>query len=95
MPITYTELALGCTLEVPTLDGPEELKIPKGTQSGEVFKLRGKGMPAASRDIGDLLVQVNIDVPKRLNERQEQLLRELAELEQLRVTGHVRVSLKK
>ena len=45
VPITYSQAALGATIEVPTLDGPDELKIPAGTQSGEVFKLRGRGMP--------------------------------------------------
>lgn len=45
MPLTYSQLALGCELEVPTLDGPEEITIPAGTQSGEVFKLRDRGLP--------------------------------------------------
>ena len=86
VPITYAQAALGATLEVPTLDGRDELKIPAGTQSGEVFKLRGRGMPdPRARGVGDLLVQVNIEVPKKLTPRQEELLRELAEVEHANV----------
>ena len=66
-PVGYAQAALGCTLEVPTLEGREELKIPAGTQSGEVLKLRGRGIPhPRGRQVGDLLVQVVIDVPKHL-----------------------------
>ena len=89
MPIAYSQAALGSTIEVPTLDGPHELKIPPGTQSGEVFKLRGRGMPSPrGREVGDLLVQVNIEVPKALSERHEELLRGLAEEEHANVSPH-------
>jgi molecular chaperone DnaJ len=89
MPIAYSQAALGSMIEVPTLDGPHELKIPPGTQSGEVFKLRGRGMPSPrGRDVGDLLVQVNIEVPKVLSERHEELLRGLAEEEHANVSPH-------
>jgi molecular chaperone DnaJ len=87
MPIGYAQAALGCNLEVPTLSGPHDLKVPAGTQSGDVFKLRGLGMPHPQRrHVGDLLVQATIDVPKKLTERQKELLRELAELEHKHVT---------
>src|SRR5262249_28051792 len=89
VPITYPQAALGATIEVPTLDGPEEFKIPAGTQPGEVFKLRGRGMPdPRHRGTGDLLVQVNIEVPKSVGGRQQELLRELAELEHSNVSPH-------
>ena len=89
VPVSYSQAALGTTLQVPTLEGAYDLKVPAGTQSGEVFRLRGRGMPnPRSREVGDLLVQVNIEVPKRLNERQEELLRELAEEEHAQVTPH-------
>ncbi|HEX3727586.1 MAG TPA: DnaJ C-terminal domain-containing protein, partial [Pirellulales bacterium] len=89
MPISYSQAALGATLEVPTLDGRHELRIPAGTQTGEVFKLRGRGMPSPrKREVGDLLVQINIDVPKTLGKRQEELLRELAEHEHADVSPH-------
>jgi molecular chaperone DnaJ len=87
VPISYAQAALGCQLEVPTLDGPHTLKVPTGTQSGDVFKVRGKGLPhVRSRDHGDLLVQVEIEVPKVLTSRQEELLRELAKLDKANVT---------
>lgn len=81
-PISYSQAALGAELEVPTLDGPTALKIEPGTQSGDVFRLRGKGVvePGGSR-AGDMLVQMIIEVPKKLSEEQERLLRRLAELD--------------
>jgi molecular chaperone DnaJ len=90
IPITYSQAALGATIDVPTLDGREELKIPAGTQAGEVITLRGRGLadPHGSRRVGDLLVQVDLEVPKSLTPRQEQLLRELAEVEQSNVSHH-------
>lgn len=82
VPITYTQAALGCDLEVPTLDGRDHVTLPLGTQSGEVFRLSGRGMPdPRRRGLGDLLVQVTIEVPKKLSAEEEKLLRELAELE--------------
>jgi molecular chaperone DnaJ len=87
VPVSYSQLALGGKIEVPTLDGREELEIPPGTASGEVFRLRGKGMPSPrGRTTGDLLVQVNIEIPKRLTPQQEQLLRQLAEVERKEVS---------
>lgn len=89
IPITYPQAALGATLEVPTLQGREELKIPPGTPSGEVFRIRAKGMPdPRRRGLGDLLVQVDIEVPSRLTPQAEELLRELAEEEKANVAPH-------
>lgn len=82
VPITYAQAALGTELEVPTLEGRGQLEIPPGTQSGQVFKLGGKGMPdPRRRGLGDLLVQVVIEVPTKLSKEEQALLRELAELE--------------
>lgn len=82
VPITYPQAALGCTLEVPTLTGRGEVKVPQGTQSGDVFRLSGRGMPdPRTHGLGDLLVQVTIEVPKKFAPEEEKLLRELAELE--------------
>jgi molecular chaperone DnaJ len=87
VPITLSQAALGATIEVPTLDGRDELKIAPGTQPGEVFRLRGRGMKDPRRmGTGDLLVQVNVEVPHKINERQEELLREMADLEQVHVS---------
>jgi molecular chaperone DnaJ len=86
MPITYSQAALGGDLEVPTLSGPADLTLPAGTQSGKVFRLRGQGMPdPRTVGMGDLLVQVNIEVPQKLDAAEETLLRELAELEHINV----------
>ena len=89
VPITYPQAALGTTLEVPTLDGPEELRVPSGTQPGDMFKLRGRGLPhPRHRQMGDLVVIVDLEVPKQLNEKQEKLLRELAEIDHKHVSEH-------
>jgi len=81
-PITITQAALGAEVEVPTLKGPEIMEIPSGTQHGEVFKLKGKGLPdVRSHRLGDELVQVLVEIPKKLTERQKQLLREFASTE--------------
>jgi molecular chaperone DnaJ len=82
VPIGFAQAALGSKVEVPTLQGPFELEIPAGTQHGEVFKLKGKGLPdLRTYRNGDELVQVLIEVPKKLNKKQEQLLREYAAME--------------
>lgn len=89
MPITYAQAALGCTLEAPTLTGKTEVELPPGTQSGDVFRLDGKGMPdPRRRGLGDLLVQVTIEVPKKLSKEEEKLLRELAKIEHKNVAPH-------
>jgi molecular chaperone DnaJ len=78
-PISFTQAALGAAVEVPTLKGSDKLDIPQGTQHGEVFKLKGRGLPdVRTHRQGDELVQVLIEVPKKLTEKQKQLLREFA-----------------
>ena len=65
------------------------IEIPSGTQSGEVFELRGLGMPDPRSGMrGDLLVQTFVEIPKKVDARQEELLRQLAELEEQDVTPH-------
>jgi molecular chaperone DnaJ len=87
VPITYSQAALGAQVDVPTLGGTAKLTIPRGTQSGELFRLRGMGVPnVRSGRKGDLIAQAVIEVPKKLGERQEKLLRELAEAEKTEVT---------
>ena len=79
VPITFTQAALGATVEVPTLDGPKPLQVARGTQSGDVVRVRGLGMPEVrGRGIGDLHVHLHVEVPKTLSPRAEELLRELA-----------------
>ncbi|MCC6422036.1 MAG: molecular chaperone DnaJ [Phycisphaerales bacterium] len=86
IPISFTQAALGAKIEVPTLKGSEDMDVPAGTQHGEVFKLKGKGLPdIRSYRNGDELVQVMIEVPKKLTERQRQLLKEFSDLEDVAV----------
>jgi molecular chaperone DnaJ len=87
VPVSFTQAALGATLEVPTLDGPKPLDIARGTQPGDVIRVRGLGMPEVrGRGIGDLRVHVHVEVPKKLSRRAEELLRELAEEEHAEVS---------
>ena len=78
VPIPMTTAALGGTIEVPTPSGSRaRVNIPKGTQSGQQFRLKGKGMPVLrSKSFGDLMVQVSVETPVNLTERQRELLNE-------------------
>ena len=77
MPISFADAALGGELEVPTLDGRVKLKIPEGTQTGKLFRLRGKGVaPVRGGGTGDLLCRVAVETPVNLSKRQKELLRE-------------------
>ncbi|PPD12087.1 MULTISPECIES: molecular chaperone DnaJ [Methylophilus] len=77
MPISFSTAALGGEIEVPTLDGAAKMKIPAETQTGSVFRLRGKGIkPLRSSEHGDLMVHVVVETPVRLTEKQKELLRE-------------------
>ncbi len=88
IPISYSQAVLGTQIEVPTLDGRQELDVAPGTQPGDVMTLRGKGMPDPHhRGRGDLLVQFQVEVPKVLGEEHEELLRKLAELEHVQVSS--------
>lgn len=94
--ITFVQAALGYKLEVPTLDEPIEMDIPKGTQSGEVFQLRGLGLPyLGSSHKGDLLVEVKVKTPTSLNSRQEELLREFEALDEEKPMKKVKKLFKK
>ncbi len=78
VPISFVTAALGGELEVPTLDGRVKLKVPGGTQSGKVFRMRGKGVhPVRGGRTGDLLCRVQVETPVNLTSRQKELLREL------------------
>ena len=81
VPISFTLAALGGEIAVPTLEGKANLKVPAGTQSGQIFKLRGKGvMNVNQRDRGDLMARLLVEVPTRLNHDQRQKLEEFASL---------------
>jgi molecular chaperone DnaJ len=81
LPITVTEAALGAKIEVPTISGMTLLRIPPGTQSGQKFRLRGKGAPSLKGEgVGNQIVEVRVVVPRVADERSKEILRELARL---------------
>ncbi|MBL4849316.1 MAG: molecular chaperone DnaJ [Planctomycetes bacterium] len=87
VPISFTQAALGASIEVPTIHGRDSLKIKSGTQSGSLFSIKGQGIPnVRSGRNGDQIVRVAVEVPKKLTKRQEELLREYAETEEVNVT---------
>jgi len=87
VPISFTQAALGATIDVPSLDGTRQLKIPAGTQYGSLFRIRSQGLPdVRTGRTGDELVQVTIETPTNLNGRQEELLREFAQTENKNVS---------
>ena len=78
--IPFTQAALGTKIEIPTLEENELLKIPAGTQSGEVFRIKGKGIKSLqSYRKGDLFIKVNVKIPEHLTKQQKELLRRFAE----------------
>ncbi len=80
IPITFTDAALGGELEVPTLDGRVKLKIPAETQTGKLFRLRGKGVkPVRGGSVGDLMCKAVIETPVKLNKQQKLLFEQLQE----------------
>ncbi len=87
-PITFTQAALGCTIDVPTVSGKLlNVKVPVGTQSEDILSVRGEGLPhVRGYGKGNLLVHIMVETPTKLTPKQEQLLREFAELEHKNVT---------
>ena len=86
--VNFAQAALGDTLQIPTLDGKVKWELPAGTQPDEVFMLRGKGIQKLnSRDKGNQLLRVVVDVPKKLNDKQRELIRQLSEELGTPVTG--------
>jgi len=82
VPISFTQAVLGTTIDVPSLNGTQGLKIPPGTQYGSVFRIKGQGLPnIRTRRTGDQLVQITIETPVKLNAKQKELLREFAKSE--------------
>ncbi|MCI9609667.1 MAG: molecular chaperone DnaJ [Oscillibacter sp.] len=79
--ITFAQAALGAELEIPTIDGKVKYDIPEGTQSGTVFRLKGKGIPAINgRGRGDQYVTVRVETPRNLTKEQKEALRKFAEI---------------
>ena len=82
IPISFTQAALGATIDVPTLEGTRQLRVPPGTQHGSVFRIKGQGLvDLRTRRKGDELVRVAVEIPKALTSNQERLLQAFAETE--------------
>ena len=83
LPISFSDAALGTSVEVPSIDGGKsKIKIPAGTQHGKQFRLKGKGMPILRRSIfGDLYIRVVTQIPSSLSKRQREILEEFNEIE--------------
>jgi molecular chaperone DnaJ len=87
VPVKYSVLALGGEIDIPTLEGPDKLFVPKGTQSGHEFHLPDRGMPRLGKKMrGDLVVVAYIEIPSKLSKEEEEALRRLAEVEGVKVT---------
>ncbi len=82
LPVSFALSALGATVEVPTLEGIEELDVPAGTQPGDTIQIRNRGLPRLGRSgRGDLYVRIVVEIPRKLNKRQKQLLEEFRQTE--------------
>ncbi|MBI5785975.1 MAG: molecular chaperone DnaJ [Rhodocyclales bacterium] len=89
MPVSFTTAAIGGEIEIPTLDGMAKLKIPSETQTGKVFRLRGKGIKGVrSHNHGDLMCHVVVETPVNLTERQRELLREFDDISRSNSARH-------
>ena len=87
VPVGFSMAALGAKIDVPTLNGTTVMTIPKGTQSGQIFRLRGQGMPSVrGYGQGDILVRVQIETPSKISRGLEKVLKELAEIEEKNIT---------
>jgi molecular chaperone DnaJ len=91
MPISFPQASLGTELQIQTLEGPETLRVPEGTQSGKTFKIRSKGVPHLNeRGKGDLIVEVRVQTPAKLTRDQRDLMRQLSETMTVENTPHSR-----
>jgi molecular chaperone DnaJ len=89
LPISFASAALGTELEIPTLDGHAKIKVPAETQSGQVFRLRNKGIrPLRGSVTGDLYCHVVIETPVKLTAKQKELLREFEAINQQNPEAH-------
>lgn len=89
VPVSYSEAALGTKLSVPTMNGSVKVKIPPGTTSGRVFRIRGRGFTSDRGKTGDLLVKVEIQVPSKLSKEEKRLLEQLGSYDTDEMRAHL------
>jgi molecular chaperone DnaJ len=92
VPVSFTEAALGTTLEIPTLEGTVSIKVPPGTQSGRMFRVKGRGVKPAKGPAGDLYAKVEVVVPRKLSREEKKLLEQLAEYETADPRAHLKTT---
>ncbi|MGC1688291.1 MAG: molecular chaperone DnaJ [Candidatus Acidiferrales bacterium] len=80
IPVSFMQASLGTKIRVPTLTGDEELEIPEGTQSGQIFRRKGKGLPNPHGGRGDLYINVRVDIPTKLTREQKRILEQLGQV---------------
>lgn len=97
IPVTFAEAALGATIDVPTIEGAVKMKIPAGTQSGQKFRLSGRGVPHPKNHPGggkgDVFVKVKIAVPKNMEPRETELIQELSQLREQNVRANLQAAI--
>jgi molecular chaperone DnaJ len=87
--ITLSKAVLGGEVDVPTLNGQVKMKIPPGTQSGKIFRLKDKGIPSVhSNELGDELIRVNVEIPRNLTSEQRKLMEEFARIQGEDIENH-------
>lgn len=89
VPISYSEATLGTKLTVPTMEGSVKVKIPSGTTSGKVFRVRGRGFPSSKGKTGDLMARVEIQVPGNLSKDEKRLIEQLASYDTDEMRDHL------
>jgi molecular chaperone DnaJ len=95
IPVSFVQAALGDKISVPTLNGDKSLKIPKGTQNGDVFYFHGEGIPSLrTSQRGDQIIQIAVKTPTHLTKKQESLLKQFAELESKKISQKLKNILK-
>ena len=89
VPVTFVEAALGAKVEVPTLDGAVTVKVPAGSSSGKVLRVRGRGAPRPKGGPSDLLVRLEVEVPKKLSRKEKEILQQFADSHPESPRGHL------
>ena len=92
VPVSFTEAALGTSIEVPTLDGKVTIKVPAGTPSGKTLRVKGRGIRSGKKPVGDLLVKIEVVVPAKVSKEEKKLLEELSALDRDDLRAHLRTS---